>query len=188
MPSASSSKGGFTLFELLLVIVLIAVLYGVFISKLSSKPKAGEAVAVTIGTVGAYLQLFEEQAEGDVELVCQNACLDCDVYTGGKKVEESTVHLFESAPAVYRRDGLGQFQPVTFLPVKDSDGVLQDVCFRYTLFENGSGSSYIVGYGDDFYLFDAYLLPVTKYRALEEAETAYNKTALIPDDERQYTF
>jgi prepilin-type N-terminal cleavage/methylation domain-containing protein len=189
MPSASSSKKGFTLFELLIVIVLIAVLYGIFINKLTVKPHGGEsAAAVTIETLGTYLQPFAEAAEGGAALVCLDECRECSVYAGGKRVEKSTIALFERAPSVYRKDGLGQFQKVAFLPVKNSDGVLQNVCFRYDLFENGSRSSYIVGYNDAYYLFDAYLRPVTTYRTLEAAEAAYNKTALIPDDERLYTF
>jgi len=188
MPSASSSKKGFTLFELLLVIVLIAVLYGVFINKLTAKPKGGVAGVPTLETIGAYLQPVAEAADGDVSLVCLDECRECSVYADGKKTEGAAVTLFEALPAVYRRDGLGQFQEVKFLPVKDSDGVLQNVCFRYTLYRNGSRSSYIVGYNDVYYLYDAYLQPVTKYRTLEAAEAAYDKTALIPDDERLYTF
>ena len=172
----------------MLVIVLIAVLYGVFINKLTAKPKSAGAVAPTPETVGTYLQPFAEAAENEVSLVCLDACRECGVYTDGKRVQGDAFTLFKSTPTVYRRDGLGQFQEVVFLPVKDSNGVLQDVCFRYTLFKNGSRSSYILGYNDVYYLYDAYLRPVTNFRSLEAAEAAYNKAALIPDDERLYTF
>jgi len=188
MSSATSSRSAFTLFELLLVIILIGALYGVFISKLTAKPKTGEGVTVTIETIGDYLLPFAKESEKDVTFLCQDNCRDCGVYAGEKRLDEQSVTLFDDAPAVYRRDGLGEYLPVEFLPRKDKDGVMQNVCFRYTLFENGSRSSYIVGYNDVYYLFDAYLQPVTKYKTIEEAEAAYEKKPLIPDDERLYNF
>lgn len=187
MPSASSSKRGFTLFELLLVIVLIAVLYGVFINKLTAKPKGGGAMPLSVETIGPFLQPFTA-AGGEASLVCEDECRTCRVYVDGEPIDGDAVELFDAMPTVYRRDAYGQFRAVEFLPVKNSDDVLQDVCFRYTRYRNGSGSSYIVGYHDVFYLFDAYLRPVTKYPTLEAAETAYNKADLLPDDERLYTF
>ena len=188
MPSASSSKGGFTLFELLLVIVLIAVLYGVFINKLTAKREGNDAVPLTIETIGTFLKPFADASEKEASLVCLDACRECRVYTGGEPVDGDAFTLFEGTPTVYRRDEYGQFREVEFLPVKDDEEVLQDVCFRYTRYRNGSGSSYIVGYNDVFYLFDAYLQPVTKYGTLEAAAAAYNKADLLPDDERLYTF
>jgi len=188
MPSAPSSKSAFTLFELLLVIILIGALYGVFINKLTTKPKAGEGVTVTIETIGDLLRLFAKETGGDVTFLCQDSCSDCGVYAGDKRLDEQSLKLFDDAPEVFRRDGLGEFQPVEFLPRKDKDAVVHDVCFRYTLFENGSRSSYIVGYNDVYYLFDAYLQPVTKYKTIEDAEAAYEKKPLIPDDERLYSF
>ena len=188
MPSASSSRSGFTLFELLLVIILIAVLYGIFINKLSTGPKRGGAEAVTLQTLDTLLQPFAREAEADAALVCTDRGRKCEVYVDGARAGETSVALFDDEPQVYARDGYGQFRPLTFAPVEDDDGVVQDVCFRYTLRANGSRSSYIVGDGGVFYLFDAYLQPVTTYKTLEEAETAYEREALIPDDERSYTF
>jgi len=188
MPSASSSRKGFTLFELLLVIALIAVIYGVFISKLTARPSAAETMNVTVETLGEYLQTFAQNTEGDVELICRDRCLSCDVYAEGKRVDDATVAIFDSAPVVYRKDRFGQFQETEFLPLKNKEDVLEKVCFRYTLFENGSRSSYILAYKDTYYLMDPYLEPVKTFRSLEAAETAYNKTGLIPDDQRSYDF
>ena len=188
MPSASSSKKkGFTLFELLLVILLVGILYGVFINKLSIRAKGG-IEAPDIMTIGAFLKSFTGAAEGgEVSLVCLDQCKTCSVYIDANKTGPD-VTLFGTVPTVYRRDEFGQFREIGFLPVKDDDRVLQDVCFRYTLYGNGSGSSYIVGYNDVYYLFDAYRLTVTKFSTLEAAAEAYGKTDLLPDDERLYTF
>ena len=187
MPSASRSRGGFTLFELILVIVLIGVIYGIFINKLTTKSKKDTA-AVTLETIGAYLKPYSENAEGDVRFVCLEDCHACDVYAGGKRIDDTTVRLFDRAPAVFKKDALGEWQQVEFLPKVNSEDVQEPVCFEYTLYANGSGSSYIVGYDDVYYLFDAYFRPVSTYPTLEAAQSAYNKTALIPDDERQYDF
>lgn len=186
MPSALNSRRGFTLFELLLVIVLIGILYGVFINKLTSTKETEAAEALTIGTIGDYLRSFS--ADEEVEFICLEAGLECGVYVDDKRVETVKVRLFETPPVVYRQDGYGQLREIEFLPWRNGDGVLKEVCFRFTKFKNGSSSHYILGYEDRFYLFDAYLRPTQTFSALSDAEKAFSRTDLLPDEERNYDF
>ena len=188
MPNVSGSKRGFTLFELLLVVVLIAVLYGVFIGKLSSRPGVAEAQErVTIATIREYLRHFAD-GEKAVSLVCTEPCERCSVHVGGKEIPETDITLFSKTPTVYRRDAYGRFEPFEFLPVRQKEGGLENVCFSFTLYPNGSSSSYIVELDDTYYLFNAYLRPTRTFAALEEAQSAYNKSELLPDDKRTYDF
>lgn len=187
MPSASSSRRSFTLVELLLVIFLIAILYGVFISKMKSGPETS-GVPLSLETLDRYLAPIAGQTGRNISFVCRDSCRACDLYADGKRLKGDSVSLFDTSPEVYRMNSYGQYRQVEFTPVNTKDGVVQDVCFRYTLFANGSRSSYIVYYDDAYYVFDAYLRAIKKYKKQEEAETAYEKASLIPDDERRYTF
>ncbi|WP_345985131.1 prepilin-type N-terminal cleavage/methylation domain-containing protein [Sulfurimonas sp. HSL-1656] len=188
MPSASSSRRGFTLFELLLVVLLIAVLYGVFINKLSTgKGPADGKDTVTLETLRDYLSRFRPQ-RGDVTLVCPEPCETCSVFIDGKAVEGADISLFKQEPTVYRRDRYGQFEPYVFLPVRRGETDTVNVCFAFTLRDNDSSSSYIVESGELYYLFEAFGEPVRRFETLDEAAEAYSRKALIPDDKRVYDF
>jgi len=189
MPTASGSRGGFTLFELLLVVILIAVLYGVFINKLSSRTElSGAEEQLGVGTIATYLRAFAAQDGGEVTLICLDRCQTCDVYKGDEKVKNTTVSLFSSAPIVYRKDINGQFEPLEFLPRLNAEGVEEKVCFAFTLYANGSSSNYLMEYGGSFYLYDAYHRPTQTFASFEAAEAAYNRFDLMPDEKRIYDF
>jgi prepilin-type N-terminal cleavage/methylation domain-containing protein len=188
MPNVSGSKRGFTLFELLLVVVLIAVLYGVFVGRLTSRPGIDEAQErVTLATIRDYLRHFSD-GEKEVSLICPEPCERCSVYAGDKEIPETDVALFQKTPIVYHREVGGHFEPFEFLPVRRKEGALENVCFSFTLRPNGSSSSYIVEMDDVYYLFDAYLRPTRTFASLEEAESAYRLSELLPDDKRTYDF
>ncbi|WP_345972369.1 type II secretion system protein [Sulfurimonas diazotrophicus] len=188
MPSASSSRRGFTLFELLLVVILIAILYGVFINKLTTgrAPTEGRET-VSLETLRDYLSLFRTE-QGEVSLVCPEPCAQCSVVVDGQPVEGADITLFKQEPTVYRKDRYGQFVPFTFVPVRRGETDVVNVCFAFRLRANDSSSSYIVESGERFYLFDAYGEPTRSFEALDDAAAAYNRTELIPDDKRVYDF
>ncbi|MHC3995164.1 prepilin-type N-terminal cleavage/methylation domain-containing protein [Thiomicrolovo sp. ZZH C-3] len=188
MPSASSSRRGFTLFELLLVVVLIAILYGVFINKFASgrTPMEGKG-AVKLETLRDYLALFRTEKKA-VSLICPEPCAQCSVVVDGQPVEGADIALFKHEPTVYRKDRYGQFEPYTFVPVRQGETDTVNVCFAFTLRANDSSSSYIVESEERFYLFDAYGEPTQSFETLEDAAAAYNRTELIPDDKRVYDF
>jgi len=188
MPSAASSRRGFTLFELILVVLLIAILYGVFINKLATGRSATAGKQqVTLGTLRGYLALFRTES-GEVSLICPEPCGKCGVFVDGEAVEDAELTLFKQAPTVYRRDRYGQFEPRTFRPLQQGEREPENVCFAFTLWANDSSSSDIVEADDVFYVFDAYGEPTQTFKTLEDAAEAYNRTELIPDDKRVYDF
>ncbi len=186
MPTVSKSSRGFTLFELLIVVLLIAVLYGVFISKMSSSPKK-EAEKVTLETLKKTLDLFPAQRSR--ELICTDPCTHCRVYIDGSAVKGTEVALFKKEPTVWVKDRYGQFRQKTFLPLNDPEHGVKNVCFRYKLYRNGSGSSYIVQTDDKhYYVFKPYLHPVSVAETLTQAQEMFDTQSLLPTERRDYNF
>ena len=184
MPTASSSKA-FTLFELLLVVVLISAMYGVFVHKLSTAGKV-ENKQVTLTTLKPFLQEFPFQREA--ELLCLEPCKSCSLLIDGKPADGVAVPLFGSTPKVYEKDRFGQLRQKEFLPYRKTDGTLSNVCFAYSLYKNGSSSSYVVNYQERYYAFDAYFGSVVEASSLSELERVLDTTALLPTEKRSYNY
>jgi len=185
MPNASKSSPAFTLFELLIVVALIAVLYGVFIQRLQNAGKAD--ARISLETLPQLLDSFPEGIRREV--ICTEPCKECRVYLDGKAVEGSPFPLFAQSPTVWTKDRYGQMQQQSFSPLYDPDHGTKEVCFRYRRFRNGSGSHYIGQNGETSVIrFPAYLLPVRTFATLEAAEAADTDETLLPTEARRYTF
>ena len=184
MPSVTSAKKGFTLFELMLVVLLIGIIYGVFVHKLSQKERNSDTNEVTLETLKEFLLQFSPKKTA--VLRCLTPCDKCYVYRDGKKAREIEISLFEEAPNVYQSDPYGQLQRMAFTPLQGKHGEALDVCFEFTLFENGSSSSYIVESGDKIYMFDPYMRPVSVFDSLSKAKDIFDKSELLPTQEQVY--
>ncbi len=183
MPTASSSSKGFSLFELLLVVVLISVLYGVFVHKLST-PKNKIDDALTLKNLTSYLSTLEFRRK--VEVICLEPCSSCDLYIDGKKANEEGFKLFKSSPKVYFPDRFGQVRPIDFLPMLSPEGSLSQVCFHYTLRANGSGSHFALEDGKDYYLFNPYMYPVQVVKSFADVSAFFDNSKKLPNDKRDY--
>ena len=184
MPSALSNKKGFTLFELMIVVLLIGIIYGIFVHKLSQKERRSAKDTVTLETLKTFLSSFSPKEEA--VLRCFTPCKTCRVYRDGKQVDDLEISLFEEAPNAYTNDAFGQLRRIEFVPIEGKKKQIMDVCFEFTLFENGSSSNYIVEYDKKAYLFDPYLKPVKVYDSLDAASAAFDKSKLLPTQRRSY--
>lgn len=94
-------KQAFSLFELLIVIILISLLYSIFVPKLSFEQK--QNTQITIMTLKSYLlnQTFEEE----LTFSCLEDNLECYVHADGKLLTSKTIKgLFKTIPDVYSYD------------------------------------------------------------------------------------
>lgn len=182
MPTASSSRG-FSLFELLLVVVLISVLYGVFVHKLST-PKERQEERLTLENLQSFLSTLEFKRKAEV--ICLEPCSTCDLYLDGKKASEEGFKLFQATPKVYFPDRFGEVRPIDFLPMRTDERTLSDVCFRYILHANRSGSHFALEDGKKFYLFDPYMYPVQVVQSFSDVTAFFDNTQKLPNDERDY--
>lgn len=171
----------------MIVVMLIAVLYAVFISRMSANAPKDQADEVTLKTLKNLLIQFP--AERTREIICTDPCKQCRIYLDGTPVENSELPLFKEPPVVFVRDRYGQYRQKEFLPLYDPEVGTQEVCFRFEIFRNGSSSHYIVQSGEtQFYIYKPYLMPVKEVATLEEAQAAFDSEPLLPTERRDYTF
>ena len=175
------SKSSFTLFELLIVILIISLLYGIFVQKLSHTRSANlQDRLKNLDSILAQYD-FNESAE----IVCVNECKECFVQIDGKRVED--IDLFEGNVKVYDYDIHGLLTQLAFTPIFEN-GNVKKVCFRYELYPNKSHSSYIVEYKDRFYVYYAYMRATKVYKSIGEAQKAFDPSQWIPTDSSEYNF
>lgn len=171
----------------MIVVMLIAVLYGVFISRMSTKGPEDLKDAVSLKTLKTFLLQFP--AEKSRELVCPEPCKTCRVYIDGSEVQNLEIPLFKSEPFVYVRDRFGQYRQKTFLPIYDENEDATNLCFRFEVFQNKSSSHYIVQADDThFYVFKPYMAPVSETDTLDAAQQAFDSEPLLPTEQRNYTY
>ena len=187
MRSARSvDRRGFTLFELLIVVLLIGIIYGIFVHKLTRTGKMEIKKGATLRNLPQSLDATHPETVS--ELVCIEPCERCFVYRDGKQIQQIDVDWFDESPVVYEKDKFGQFKEKHFLPLLGKNDELLDTCFRYRRYNNKSGSEYIVQVANNYYVFDAYMYPVRVYEAFEDAASAVDDEALLPTMKNHYDF
>jgi prepilin-type N-terminal cleavage/methylation domain-containing protein len=182
MPTVLNSKA-FTLFELLIVVLLIAILYGVFVHKLS-RPKQADLDKLTLTNMKSFLSdlPFKNRAE----VICLEPCKECFVYLDGKKTILEPVQLFKSTPKVYFPDNFGQVRTISFLPILDKNSAINDVCFKFSLFSNKSSSHFVIEDDKKYYLFDPYMNPVKVTNSFSDVTAFFDNSSLLPSERRDY--
>jgi len=175
------SKSSFTLFELLIVILIISIIYAIFVQKLSNKESVVKSKGIE--AVGELLEGFEFNSSADI--ICTDSCKECAIYIDGKKVKEIP-SPFEKEPKIYDFDIHGLLSRVTFTPLFDENDNPKEVCFKYSLYPNRSKSSYIMEYKDKYYVFFAYLHPVEKTESIQKAQELYDPSQWVPTDSSEY--
>ena len=183
MPSASSARG-FTLFELLIVIALIAIMYGIFVQKISPKQALKEE-RFSLKTLKRML--LKNDFNQKIEFVCYEPCDKCQIFIDGKAATKDEIALFESPVRVYKPDKYGQLISVEYLPrMQKKDEKLRNVCFEYAIYNNRAGSNIGVAYAGKFYGLSAYMDDVKEFDSLSDLGKFFDMTALLPQDRLDY--
>ena len=182
MPTVSNSKA-FTLFELLIVVLLISILYGVFVHKLSRAPQA-KTDQLTLMNLKSFLLNIPFKRK--IEVLCLEPCKECNIYIDGKKAKSDAFSLFKSSPNIYLPDNFGQVRTISFLPIIDKKGAINNVCFKFSLFNNKSSSYYALEDDSKYYLFDSYMKDVKKTKSFSDVTSFFDNSKLLPNDRRDY--
>ena len=178
------SKSSFTLFELLVVILIISILYAIFVERLSSK----ESTLPSEGEVESIAKLLKRYDFNEsAELVCTEKCKQCFIFVDQKKTE-SIDSPFEEEVNVYDYDIHGILSKIHFQPIFDENDNPTEVCFRYAVYPNGSSSSYILEYQKKFYIFYPYFHTPKKAISFEQAAELFDPSKWIPTDSAEYNF
>jgi len=174
-------KSSFTLFELLIVLLIISLIYAIFIQKISSSQSP---LKDKLFKIDNFLKNYDFNKSADI--ICIDRCLKCFLEIDGKKKKE--IELFNSEVKVYDFNIHGIFSQIKFPPYFDKNGNPNNVCFRYTIYSNQSHSSYIVEYNDKFYVFYAYMQPPKIATDISSAQKLFDLSDWIPTDSTQYNF
>ncbi len=160
-------KKAFTLIELLLVVVIIGVIYGLVINSMQ-KINDKEA-SLDFETLPSFLKTMYQQ--NSVAFVCIDNCKSCAVYVDGLKVKEVEPFMKEerSLNFWYFDANLGM-QELRFTPIFNEDDREFDVCFRYEIFKDGSSSEMIVETQKKSYDYRGLAHKVDTFSSLQTAQ------------------
>jgi len=163
------NRKAFTLFELMIVVLIIGIVYALVLGRLDPKQH------MKIASLKALRDtMTAKHHEGQrLDLYIYGKCDKAALFVNGEYREKMhvdlAVSLFENLE-VYKSDPFGHERKINFVPVRIEDK-LEPVCFRYTVFPNGSASNYIVHQikKDRYIVFPPYFEDVNETDSLEEA-------------------
>jgi prepilin-type N-terminal cleavage/methylation domain-containing protein len=164
-----SKNRGFTLIELILVIIIIGVVYGFVSNSIFSKKNS-----ITL-KIDNFPEVARELKEKPAKFLLYG--LDCDKYVWlGKEGSidfEFPIEIDGKDLIPYRFNNYGELEEFQFNSFR-VDNRVEKVCLKFEVFENGSNSSYIIEDEKSkiFYLFHPYFKPVEKFKTLQEAKEA----------------
>ncbi len=160
-------KKAFTLIELLLVVVIIGVIYGLVIN--SMKKITNREDSLDFKSLPSFVKTFHHQ--NHVAFVCTDNCKTCALYADGEKVKEIDAFMAkERVLRFWRFDADQGMQELRFTPIFDEDDREFDVCFRYEIYEDGSSSEMIIETQKESYDYRGLFHPVAAYASLVSLE------------------
>jgi prepilin-type N-terminal cleavage/methylation domain-containing protein len=163
-------KKAFTLIELLLVVVIIGVVYGLVIN--SMKRINNKEENLNFETLPSYLESMFQQ--NNVALVCIDNCHKCALYVDHEKVREIEPFMRdERTLRFWHYDANLGTQELRFSSLFDEDEREFDVCFRYEIFEDGSSTEMIIETKNKSYDYQGLIHSVDTYSSLQELENKH---------------
>jgi len=161
------AKNAFTLFELMVVVMIIGIVYALVLGRLDPKQHMKIVRLDSLRDV-----MMQKHKEGQrLDLVLYDHCKKSALLVNGDLQEKMKINLkpelFQDI-TVYKSDPFGHERKISF-PPRVIDEHLEPVCFQYTIFPNGSGSSCIIAQNEKFYIFPPYFEDVNVTESLEEA-------------------
>lgn len=153
---------GFSLIELIIVIMIASLIAGVIFSNVSFSTKKKQIVGIQ--------QLKNTELTrniGDAELVCIDQCRHCVISKGGKQTEvQSRLAPLEA----YILDDSGNTQELDFGRVKN-----KKVCLRFHYYANGSTSQMILASNEKYYFLPSYFGDIEVFGSVDEAAERWTK-------------
>ena len=160
-------KKAFTLIELLLVVVIIGVIYGLVIN--SMQRINDKEASLSFESLPSFLKTMYQQ--NSVAFVCIDNCKECAVYIDGEKVKEAKAFMEEERHMrFWRFDANLGTQELPFTPIFDEDDREFDVCFRYEIFKDGSSTEMIVETEKKTYDYRGSFRDVAHFSSLQDLE------------------
>jgi prepilin-type N-terminal cleavage/methylation domain-containing protein len=157
----------FTLIELIVVVFIIGLIYGVAVNSIE-RTTEGPA-AVNLETLREYMQ--QQHRQNHLTLICTDRCGICALYADGEKVRELPPFV-DSSAEYYRFDYYKGAEAFEWTPLYVEEGREEEVCFRYELYPDGSSSEMMVLYKGKVTDFPGFFGETARYASLQEAVSA----------------
>ena len=172
-------RKGFTLIELIIVIILISISYYLIFSNSNFKIE-NEKNSVSLTNIKKYL-LNNFKFEDELSLVCINENLVCYVKIDGIINEELKIeNFFKTKPDVYEYNKDEQIIDYESI---DIDNISQDVIFELKINSDYKTNEIVVDtLNDKVYLFNSIFNEVKVYPSLQEVFETFNTNQLEVQD------
>ena len=167
------NRKAFTLFELMVVVMIIGVVYSLVLG--SFDPKKSIKLPSLQYIKDSLLPYWIKGTK--VELVIYDRCHEATLLINDEVQDEIetdiNADIFKDIK-VYKNDIHNGVRDILFAPVL-IENRLHKVCFRFTLFPNGSSSSYVVKSGKKYYAYFPYFEETYTTTTLDDAFDVYQK-------------
>lgn len=161
-------KSAFTLFELMIVVLIIGIVYALVLNNFNSQKSVK---ILNIKELKDSLKPLWKKGKR-VDLVLYDDCKKAAIVIDQEEINTSykpkiKLSKFQNIQA-YKVDRDSQLKQIEFPPVI-IDKQLRSVCFKFTIFKNGSSSSYILKkQNSPYYVFYPYFEDVNE--SVDESE------------------
>ncbi len=163
----NKKRRAFTLFELMIVVVIIGIVYSLVLGRFDTK----QYMKITKLDSLREILRAKHQEGVRVDLYLYDNCKKSALFLNSTYQEDMKINIkpemFKNLK-VYKSDQFGNERQISFAPVIIEDK-LYKVCFKFTIFPNGSSSNYIVEQNEHYYIFPPYFEDVNQTQSLQEA-------------------
>lgn len=156
-------RHAFSLFELLVVIVIIGVVYGLGVGMIQVPKNTKNTL--TIETISTYMH--EKYAGEEVHLRVYEDGESVLWVNGAKK--EALEPLFKNTDLRVYQETPARFEPLEYTAVLDEKNKKRDVLFKYSINKDNKGSQVLVELSSRVYLFRGYAYTPLSFSTLSEA-------------------
>ena len=171
--SNNLNKRAFTLFELMIVVIIIGVVYSLVLGTFD--PKKSVNITRFENLKDALAPHWTKGVK--VDLYIYDRCRKSAIFINDEIKEdvkfELDIGIFKDIK-VFKSDRLGDKRKIEFTPVIVEEK-LHKVCFNYTIFPNGSTSSFIAKSGKKYYTFFPYFEQTYISTRINDALEHYTK-------------
>ena len=160
-------RPAFTLIELMLVIVIIGVVYGLLISNM----KRYSENSYDLSLVNLPEFLHKNYEKENVSFICTQLCESCGVYKDGQRIQEVDSFLDASLKA-YRFDHRYGTSEMAWPSLFGENGNEEEVCFRYDHTKDSSTEPMLVSFANKVTAYLGMFAGTVRYDSIDEAVKA----------------
>jgi prepilin-type N-terminal cleavage/methylation domain-containing protein len=170
------NRKAFTLFELMVVVMIIGVVYSLVLG--SFNPKNSLTITNIQNLKNALSKYWTKNNQ--VDFYVYDRCSKSILFINGEPKKDIKLDinnkLFKNIKA-YKLDRYGSKQLLEFSSVRLEKKIYKS-CFKYSIFANGSSSSYVIKNNNKFYTLYPYFEDTKVSKNFDDAFELYKQTEL----------